>query len=385
MTMRKKINKTVYEASLERIAYCFDNFDNVLVSFSGGKDSGVMLNLCYQYAKENNLLHKLAIYHMDYEAQYSYTTEYVTRTFERLSDIRRFWLCLPISANCACKMDSNLWIPWNKDEKKRWCRKIPRYKYVITEKNVPFDFKKGTYGKSVKYDFCKWFEKEYGSTAVMVGLRCDESLDRRRAINLISGFISSDNFVYPIYDWTTEDIWVANYKFKWDYNKIYDLFYKSGLQISSMRVANPFHTCGMENLKLYRVIEPKTWAKLLNRVNGVVFGGLYGGTAAFGFKGLIKPKHFTWEEYTKFLIKTNPKPINKDKINMFISKWKQQGYLEGIPDEADYFMEKKRDVPSWRRICSCLLKNDFLFTGLGFNKVKTQAYHIIKRINLGVK
>lgn len=382
--MRKHTDKTVYEAALERIAYCFNSFENVLVSFSGGKDSGVLFNLCYEYAKENNLLHKLAIYHLDYEAQYTYTTEYVTNTFESLKDIRRFWLCLPVGANCGCKLDSDIWIPWNKADKKVWCRSMPRFDYVINEDNSPFKVTAGDDDYAIQDCFSAWFESEYGSTAVMIGIRADESPDRQRLITL-QGWKPSPHKIYPIYDWKTTDIWVANKKFNYEYNKIYDLFYQAGLNINQMRVANPFHACGLDNLKLYRAIEPKIWGKLLNRVNGVNFGSIYGGTSAVAYRELTKPKHFTWEQYAKFLMDTNPQPAHHEKIYQFVAKWKQQGYPDGIPDEADNQMEKKRDVPSWRRVCACLLKNDFTFTGLGFSKVKPAAYHMIKKINLGIK
>ena len=32
---------------------------------------------------------------------------------------------------------------------------------------------------------------------------------------------------YPIYDWETEDVWTANAKFGYKYNKLYDLMYQS--------------------------------------------------------------------------------------------------------------------------------------------------------------
>ena len=37
--------KNVFDALQERLRYIFKEFDNIYVSFSGGKDSGLLLNL----------------------------------------------------------------------------------------------------------------------------------------------------------------------------------------------------------------------------------------------------------------------------------------------------------------------------------------------------
>lgn len=60
--------KNVYELTQERLRIIFDEFDNIYVSFSGGKDSGVLLNLCIDYIRRNNLKRKIGVFHMDYRS-----------------------------------------------------------------------------------------------------------------------------------------------------------------------------------------------------------------------------------------------------------------------------------------------------------------------------
>ena len=83
--------KNVYELAQERLDVIFREFDTICVSFSGGKDSGVLLNLCIDYIRRNRLNRKLCVFHMDYEIQYSMTIDYVDRVLEAN---RIYWRCI---------------------------------------------------------------------------------------------------------------------------------------------------------------------------------------------------------------------------------------------------------------------------------------------------
>lgn len=51
--------QNVYDLAQERLRVIFQNFDNIYISFSGGKDSGVLLNLCIDYIRKHNLKRKI--------------------------------------------------------------------------------------------------------------------------------------------------------------------------------------------------------------------------------------------------------------------------------------------------------------------------------------
>lgn len=89
--------KNVYELAQERLHIIFKEFDNICVSFSGEKDSGVLLNLCIDYIRRNNLKRKLCVYHMDYEIQYSMTIDYVDRILEANKDFWMYIACAYLS------------------------------------------------------------------------------------------------------------------------------------------------------------------------------------------------------------------------------------------------------------------------------------------------
>jgi predicted phosphoadenosine phosphosulfate sulfurtransferase len=69
--MKKILDTNVHEEAVNRIRYILDKFERVYVSFSGGKDSGVMLNLVVDELRANYPGRKVGIMILDNEANYT--------------------------------------------------------------------------------------------------------------------------------------------------------------------------------------------------------------------------------------------------------------------------------------------------------------------------
>lgn len=377
----------VLEASKERIDWTFDNFERVYLSFSAGKDSTVMLHLVAQEARKRNK--KIGLLLVDLEGQYALTIEHALDMIKIYEDVLEvYWVCLPISLRNAVSVYEPQWTCWDGEKKEDWIREPPECAITDLE-YFPF-FKYNMEFEDFVPLFGEWYSQGK-STACLVGIRTDESLNRFRTIASNKKIKKQDKQyttkvtenvfnVYPIYDWKTEDIWIYHAKNKdMRYNELYELMNKAGLSISQQRICQPYGDDQRRGLWLFHLIEPNTWAKVVARVSGANSGALYVQESGNinGYNKISKPDHLTWKQFAQLLIESMP-PQTKDhykvKIGTFCEWWEKRGYENGIPDEADNALEMAKKVPSWRRVCKSLLRNDYWMKGLSFTQHKTDAY-----------
>ncbi len=72
----------------------------------------------------------------------------------------------------------------------------------------------------------------------------------------------------------------------------------------------------------------------------------------------------------------------EQRIRSYIKLWENRCYQSGIPDEAPEELERNELVPSYRRICIAILKNDVSLKSLGFTPKYSNYYSALKQIEL---
>lgn len=397
-------DKNVYDAALERFDIIFQEFDNYYFSVSGGKDSSVMLQLAANKAREHGK--KISVLFIDLEAQYEATIEHVEELIKEVEDVLEvwYWIAMPLSLRNAVSVIQPKWICWDKKEKGKWVREQPKNKWVINEHNYPKEwtwFFRGMEFEDFILYFAEWFNNNHGGmTATGVGIRSNESLNRFRTIvsdkkvrykgygwttKLHNENINVYNF-FPLYDWETEDIWIAVSRYDMKFNYIYELMYKNGLSIHQQRLCQPYGDDQRNGLDQFRALEPETWEKVLNRVHGVNFGNIYCRTSLLGNIESQKPDSITWEQYAVFLLESLGlyAPELRDhyykKIKTFLDWYKKQENIDvwDIKDVEDKKLEAAKKVASWRRIARAIEKNDFWMKRLSFGQTKSDVERLFE-------
>lgn len=388
---RRILEADVLACAEARIRRAFDDFQRLYVSFSGGKDSTVMLHLVAAEARRRQ--RKVGLLFIDLEAQYRLTVEHVAALFREYADcVEPYWVALPLALRNAVSAIQPRWQCWEPESRELWVRTPPPE--AITDSRAWEWFRPGMEFEEFVEHFGAWYSQGK-STCCFVGIRTQESLNRWRAITGPAtrhaglpwttwkgeGLFNA----YPIYDWATEDLWTYFARTGLPYNALYDRMHQAGLTVHQMRICQPYGDDQRRGLWLYHVVEPETWGRVVARVSGANSGALYAQEAGniLGRLKVAKPEGHTWQSFAELLLDTMPAGSAehyRNKVAVFLRWWQERGYPNGIPDEAPTTEESSKKTPSWRRVCKALLRHDYWCKGLSFSQTKSTAYEKYRRV-----
>lgn len=323
MALKKIYNpdKNVLQAARERISFIFDEFENIHVSISGGKDSTVLLYLTLQEAELRK--RKIHVFFLDQEAEYQATIDIIKSQMNHPLIIPE-WYQVPIYMTNATSYSDYFLYAFGEGEK--WMR--PKDKVAIH--SITDEYPKRF------YEFFPYIEKKDPSAAYLIGLRAEEGITRFRAVTKYAGYKglrwstltdSGAARFYPIYDWPWNSVWRFIYDFNLPYNKMYDLMFWSNYSVYKMRVSNLIHEKSYKCLIDLPKFEPETYDKLCERISGISTASRYASEKLI-FSNKKLPSHYSsWKEFRDFLLSNIPHPDQRDK---FIKRFDKQEKNERV-------------------------------------------------------
>lgn len=385
--LKKYTDQSVLDAARERVEWAFDTFPKLYISFSGGKDSTVMMHLVCQEARKRN--RTVGVLIVDLEAQYEATAKHLDTITDEYADvIDLHWFAGEMALRNGVSNYEPKWFAWDREKEGIWVRE--KHPKSVDQGSPGYEwYVPGMEFEEFIIEWAEWYAQGE-LTGCFVGIRADESLNRFRTIALSekrmkddlrwTSYVTDEIYnIYPIYDWRTEDIWRFHGKYP-DLcsNLVYDLMNKAGVPLSQQRLCQPYGDDQRQGLWLYHLLEPHTWFKLIARVNGANSGAFYiqerGNINGYG--AVTKPEGHTWRSFVNLLLRSMPKATRDHYVHnftTFMKGWLGRGYDE-IPDEAPRILEDQMWAPSWRRMAKVLLRNDYWCKGLGLAQPKSDAY-----------
>ncbi len=350
MKIYKNIN--VFDEALNRIERIYNEFENVVVSVSGGKDSTVIFNLALMVAKKLNRL-PIKVMFIDQEAEWEATIDQIRNIMYR-DDVEPYWYQMPIKLFNATSVTEHWLYCW--EEGKEWMREKDE---IAIKKNI--------YGEE---RFAKLFikipEVEYANepVAYLTGMRTDEC--HMRLIGLTQGVTYKDitwgkvlnkkknhYTFHPIYDWSYSDVWKAIFDNKWEYNEIYNKYYMDGVPFSKMRISNLHHEKSVYSLFYLQRYEPHTYEKLVKRLSGIDMASKFGEDQYF-IRNL--PFMFSdWKEYRDYLTENL---LPEEYRESFRKKFAE------IDEKIKYFINQNSKDKLYKAEIQSILTNDWEFVKL---------------------
>lgn len=270
MTQFESDKYTVRDMLFRRLANVFRGNQDITISFSGGKDSLVLLEAVRQMVVQGKVAaDRITVMFVDEEAIYPCVERivYAWRKIVLALGMKFIWFCLPVRHyNCVNMLTNDMsYICWDPAKKNYWVRKMPSFAI----QDHP-QFKLGmTYQE---------FLALIPGTVQLVGLRISESIQRAKALFANGGITKKKNgsyYVYPIYDWQDNDIWLFLKENKVDYPDAYLYMWKVGTQKRRLRISQFFSVDTMPSLVQVLEYYPNLYERIIAREPNAYIAFLY--------------------------------------------------------------------------------------------------------------
>lgn len=269
----------VVEAAKIRIRNVFKNGLPVYMSFSGGKDSLCLSQLVMNLIQAGEINPaQLTVQFIDEEAIFPCMDEKVREWRKKfmLIGAKFEWFCLEVKHyNCFNGLSNDeTFICWDRYKKDVWVRQPPSFAI----RNHPL--------LRPRIDAYQDFLPRICSDGMtLTGIRTAESVQRLQnvATMLKAGKTATNKHqVFPLYDWTDNDVWLYLLQEKVDIPEIYLFLWQSGTRKRQLRVSQFFSIDTAKSLVKMNEYYPDLMERIVRREPNAYLAALYWDSEMFG-------------------------------------------------------------------------------------------------------
>jgi predicted phosphoadenosine phosphosulfate sulfurtransferase len=266
----------VVEAAKIRIKNAFNTGLPIILSISGGKDSIVLADIVYKLilAKEIDAK-KLTVQFIDEEAIFQDVEKTVLDWRKKFLLVGSSfdWYCVEVKHfNCLNTLDDDeTFILWDSAKKDRWVRDMP-----------DFAIKDHKLLRKRKDSYQEFLPRINRGKIAMIGVRTQESSMRRNNIaTLMSNSksnrngLNADNSIFPIYDFTDDDIWLYIKRNKLHFPITYIHLYQTGGGRRDMRLSQFFSIDTAKSLVKLNEYDPTLMSRVIKREPNAYLASMY--------------------------------------------------------------------------------------------------------------
>ncbi|RSN38583.1 peptidase S14 [Amycolatopsis sp. WAC 04197] len=249
--VKRHIDANVVDEARRRIHHIYDLVDNVVVAFSGGKDSLALLHLTWEVAQERGLT-AVNVAFRDEEVIPDTVLSFVD-TYRQLPWVNMTWYAVPLISSKYVLGKTSRYIQW--DPNREHVRPKPAWATTLDDLGYPPDtvFSQLTMDSVLAAPY-------KGKVAIMTGVRASESLMRWQSsvVKLNENYICASStpkasLCKPLFDWQENDVLRFFYDNEIRYCPIYDAQAWAG---NALRVATPLIPESAKALHYLRATEP---------------------------------------------------------------------------------------------------------------------------------